>query len=109
MVGGEEAYLNMLRWAGENLSQAEVSMFDSVVAQGNKNSCYFAIDALHKRYVDAVGKEAPLISGRTPAEPENVFRSQAEVVAAMADPRYEKDPAYRNDIFTKLERSNLAY
>jgi len=109
MVGGEEAYLNMLRWAGDNLTQGEIAMFDSVVAQGNKNACYFAIDALHKRYIDAVGQEAPLISGRSPSEPENVFRSQAEVVAAMADPRYDKDPAYRNDIFTKLERSNLAY
>ena len=27
------------------------------------------------------------------------FRSQAEVVRAMSDPQYDKDPAYRQDIF----------
>ena len=27
--------------------------------------------------------------------------AQAEVVAAMQDPRYDNDPAYRNDVFQK--------
>ena len=42
------------------------------------------------------------------AEGDN-FRSQAEVVRAMSDPRYESDPAYRQDIYDKLERSNLQF
>ena len=109
MMGGEEAYKEMLQWAGENLTQEEISMYDSVVGTGNKNSCYFAMSALQQRYKDAVGNEAPLISGRTPTETPNVFRSQAEVVAALGDPRYDKDPAYRQDVFNKLERSNLGY
>ena len=37
------------------------------------------------------------------------FRSQAEVVAAMGDPRYERDEAYRQDVYDKLERSNIAF
>ena len=37
------------------------------------------------------------------------FRSQAELVAAMSDPRYEKDPAYRQDLYDKLERSDVAF
>ena len=109
LVGGEEAYKEMLGWAAENLTQEEIEMFDSVVGTGNKNSSYFAITALHQRYKDAVGSEAPLISGRQPTETPNVFRSQAEVVAAMGDPRYDKDPAYRQDVFNKLERSNIGY
>ena len=39
----------------------------------------------------------------------DVFRSQAEVVAAMKDARYDRDPAYRQDVFNKLERSQLQY
>ena len=109
LVGGDEAYKEMLSWAAENLTQEEIEMFDSVVGTGNKNSSYFAITALHQRYKDAVGNEAPLISGRKPTETPNVFRSQAEVVAAMGDPRYDKDPAYRQDVFNKLDRSNLDY
>ena len=109
MVGGQDKYLEMLQWAGETLSEKEIEMFDTVVATGNKNSCYFAIKALQDRYTDAVGKEAPLVSGRSSAEKSNVFRSQAEVVAAMGDSRYDKDPAYRQDVFNKLERSQLQY
>lgn len=109
MVGGQDKYLEMLQWAGETLSEKEIEMFDTVVATGNKNSCYFAIKALQDRYTDAVGKEAPLVSGRSSAEKSNAFRSQAEVVAAMGDPRYDKDPAYRQDVFNKLERSQLQY
>ena len=37
------------------------------------------------------------------------FRSQAEVVAAMNDPRYDNDPAYRQDVYDKLERSNVQF
>ena len=109
MVGGQDKYLEMLQWAGETLSEKEIEMFDTVVATGNKNSCYFAIKALQDRYTDAIGKEAPLVSGRSSAEKSNAFRSQAEVVAAMGDPRYDKDPAYRQDVFNKLERSQLQY
>jgi hypothetical protein len=27
----------------------------------------------------------------------------------MSDPRYDRDPAYRQDVFAKLERSNINY
>ena len=37
------------------------------------------------------------------------FRSQAEVVQAMSDPRYERDSAYRQDVMKKLERSNVNF
>jgi len=39
----------------------------------------------------------------------DVFRSQAEVVRAMNDPRYDSDPAYRHDVFDKLDRSSIQY
>jgi len=50
-----------------------------------------------------------LFSGKAAAQQADVFRSQAEVVRAMADPRYDNDPAYRNDVFEKLERSNIQF
>ena len=37
------------------------------------------------------------------------FRSQQEVVRAMADARYDNDPAYRKDVYDKLERSNIQF
>ena len=67
------------------------------------------INELNRRYTDAVGNEQPLLTGRGSRETMDVFRSQAEVVAAMKDPKYDRDPAYRQDVFNKLERSQIQY
>ena len=108
-VGGPQAYQELLKWAGENLSKQEIEMFDSVVGTGDVNACYFAIQNLARRYTSEATIENPLLSGRGTSEPVDVFRSQAEVVQAMQDPRYDKDPAFRQDVFNKLERSELQY
>ena len=84
-------------------------MFDGVVGTGDKDACFFAINALNQRFTDAVGDEKPLLTGRGSRDTMDVFRSQAEVVAAMKDPKYDRDPAYRQDVFAKLERSQLQY
>ena len=108
-VGGEQEYNNMLLWAAENLSQDEIQMFDGVIETGDKAACFFAINALQRRYLDEAGNEKPLLTGRGSRDTMDVFRSQAEVIEAMRDARYDKDPAYRNDVFAKLERSNIDY
>ena len=46
-----------------------------------------------------------MLTGTAPSNTTENFRSQAEVVRAMSDPRYENDPAYRQDVYDKLERS----
>ena len=48
-----------------------------------------------------------MLTGKGTAQTRDVFRSQAEVIQAMNDPRYDSDPAYRQDIFNKLDRSDL--
>ena len=109
IAGGEESYNQMIDWAGQNLSREEITMFDNVIEQGDPSSCFFAIQALTNRYQDSVGKDGKVLTGYAPQDTADVFRSQAEVVAAMQDPRYDRDPAYRNDVFTKLNRSNINY
>ena len=109
MVGGPQAYNDMLKWAGQNLSQEDCDVFDSVVGKGDPNSCLFAIQALNAKYQEAVGNDGRLLTGNGAVDKQDVFRSQQEVVQAMSDPRYEKDPAFRNDVYAKLERSNIAY
>ena len=55
-----------------------------------------------------MGQDGELIQGK-PASAESTFRSQAELIQAMNDPRYENDPAYRQDIINKLDRSDLSF
>jgi len=109
MVGGEKAYQSMLEWAAQNFSQEEIDMYDSVMGSGNANSIYFAVQALANTYFDNVGSEGELLTGRGSAESNAIFRSQSELVQAMNDPRYDNDPAYRSDVMTKLENSDLGF
>ena len=68
-----------------------------------------AVAGLKAQMEANVGFEGDMVTGKSPQQRVDVFRSQSEVVAAMSDPRYDKDPAYRNDVFEKLERSNIQY
>ncbi len=60
------------------------------------------------RYTDANGYEGTMIQGKA-AAPADTFKSQAEVVRAMSDPKYDRDPAYRDEIMQKLARSDLKF
>ena len=105
IVGGEENYTNMIQWAQGALNETEVNMFDAVMAKGDPLSAFFAVRALAYAYNDSTGYEGKMVQGKAPKQSNDQFRSQAEVVAAMGDPRYENDPAYRRDIMEKLDRS----
>lgn len=108
-IGGTEEYRNMIQWAGNNLSEQEIAMYDAVMDRGDPLAMFFAAQALNARYQDAVGYDGELLTGSAPRNQVDAFRSQAELVAAMSDPRYDKDPAYRQDIADKLERSNIQF
>jgi hypothetical protein len=109
MVGGEKAYKSMIQWAGQNLSQEEIQMYDQVMASGNASSIYFAVQALANKYGDATGSDGQLLTGKGTANQTQGFRSQQELVQAMSDPRYDRDPAYRQEVMQKLENSNVQF
>ena len=109
MVGGDKAYKSMLDWAGDNFAKEEVEMYDSVMESGNPNAIFFAVQALQARYNDAVGSDGQLLTGRGAQNTDDSFKSQAELVAAMSDPRYDRDPAYRADLMRRLENSDVEF
>ena len=109
MVGGEEQYGQMLSWASENMSDAEIDMYDEVMDSGDPAACFFAVQALMSRFNDATGVDGELLTGKSPTSVAQGFRSQAELVQAMSDPRYDADPAYRADIINKLENSEIDF
>ena len=109
MVGGDKAYKSMLDWAGDNFSKEEVEMYDGVMESGNPNAIFFAVQALQARYNDAVGSDGQLLTGRGAQNTDDSFKSQAELVAAMGDPRYDRDPAYRADLMRRLENSDVEF
>lgn len=104
-VGGEEQYTAMMQWAVEALPKADVDAFDQIIDSGNMTNIAMAVDAVAKRFADANGQEGSMLTGRTAPDAPPGYRSQAELLADMNDPRYDTDPAYRNDVLMKLENS----
>ena len=109
IAGGDEGYTEMMGWAKSNLKEAEVKMYDQVMDQGNPLAAFFAVQALKYRFDDAKGVDGEMLQGKAAKSTADTFKSQAQVVKAMSDDRYDKDPAYRQEIYDKLERSNLEF
>ena len=105
IVGGEQNYSNMIDWAQKSLNEQEVKMFDAVMERGDPLAAFFAVRSLAYAYNDAIGYDGNMVQGKAPRQSNDQFRSQQEVVRAMADPRCDEDPAYRRDVMEKLERS----
>jgi hypothetical protein len=108
-VGGEEQYQALIDWAGSSMPDEFVQSFDNLVNTGDMNMIKLAVSGLQAAYQETNGYEGRMLSGKPFRETADAFRSQSEVVQAMSDPRYDRDPAYRQDVFSKLERSNLQY
>jgi len=105
-AGGEQAYDNLVQWAGNNLDKQSIDAFDSIINTGSVDAIKIAVSGLKAQYQEANGYEGTMLTGKAPQNTKDVFRSQAELVAAMSDRRYDQDPAYRQDVIAKLERSD---
>ena len=108
-VGGEQQYNGLVSWAAENIPENFVQAFDNLINVGDPDMVKLAVVGLQAAFQEANGYEGRMLSGKPAQTQQDVFRSQAEVVQAMSDPRYDRDPAYRQDVFAKLERSDLNY
>tara|TARA_B100000965_G_scaffold14713_3_gene11111 strand:+ start:16495 stop:17271 length:777 start_codon:yes stop_codon:yes gene_type:complete len=108
-LGGEKGYNDVVSWAGENLPKEQTDAFDQLISTGNKEAIKLAAAGLKAQFDNANGYEGRTLTGKPAKTSTDTFRSQAELVAAMADPRYDNDPAYREDIIRKLDRSNVNF
>ena len=105
-AGGEKAYQDMVNWASNNLGDSSIEAFDSIIGTGSVDAIKLAVNGLRAEYENANGYEGKMVTGKPPTQSKDTYRSQAELVAAMSDRRYDNDPAYRQDVIDKLERSD---
>ena len=108
-AGGEAEYNNLTQWAAQNLDEAKMDAFNDIIDKGNATSIQIAVAGLRAEYEAQEGYEGRMLTGKAARSSGDIFRSQAEVVQAMNDPKYDRDPAYRQDVYDKLERSNLQF
>ena len=108
-AGGEQAYAQIVNWAKSNVPSEQLTAFNEVVNSGSVQAIQLAVSGLKAEYDNANGVEGRMVTGKSPTKSGDVFRSQAELVAAMNDSRYDRDPAYRQDVIEKLDRSDLEF
>ena len=106
-IGGDENYGKMVSWAIENLPANEVKEFNSLTETANATAIKFAVQGLYSQYNNAMGVEPNLVSGKASSSGPTPYRSTAEVVTAMSDPRYGKDVTYTEDVQRRLGGSDV--
>jgi len=108
-VGGKDQYTSMVEWAKNNYTPEQIKAYDASVNSGNINQAQLAAKGLMSDYQNSTGSEGVTYGGDTAVSMDsgNTFRSNAEVVAAMKNPKYETDLAYRQDVLEKLDRSEI--
>lgn len=108
-VGGEKQFTEIVSWAANNLPEKQVQAYDNLVASGNVEAITLAIQGLKAQYDNAFGNEGRTLQGRAPRNSDGIFKSQAELISAMSDPRYDTDEAYRDSVMDKLNASDLNF
>ena len=106
LAGGQEGYKDLTDWARENMAENELNVYNQMV-ESNTDNAKVAVEWLMSRREAAGDVEPNLLSGKSGSPLKDEFRSTAEVVSAMKDPRYHEDPAFRRDVEEKLARSSV--
>ena len=106
-VGGEENYSKVIEYAKNNLTEAEQNAFNETLDTGSIEQVKFAVQAIANRAGVSGEQPMQMINGDTNDVSTDVFESVAQITEAMNDPRYEKDPAYRQQVANKLAKSSV--
>ena len=104
LAGGNEGYKEMIAWAKDNLSKEEIVAYNNIVNERDAEATKMAVRGLMARKNSSA--EPNLVRGKQSTTTDK-YESMAQVTAAMSDPRYEKDPAYRQEVEQKIARSDV--
>ena len=109
IAGGEDQYRQMSEWAMNNVPAEDLKAYNSVMASGKKELITLAVAGMTHRFKQAVGNEPKLTQGRvsSPTRKAQGFASSAEMVKAMQDKRYGRDPAYTRSVEQKVAQSTF--
>ena len=106
LTGSETEYSSMIDWALENLSEAEVNLYNESL---DKPDLFEAtVSNMYERFKRADGYEPSRLSGKGSDTASGLIKSRAELVKRFGDPRYATDTAYQRQVAVDMERSRKA-
>ena len=107
-AGGEEKYQALLRWGSENLDEARTQAFNNALQAADESTILAHLKSMQYDMLMSKGTYEPkLTGGRAPTTDAKPFQSEAQVVAAMQDPRYGTDPAYIKEVEKRIAVSEV--
>lgn len=106
LKAAEAEFGKMVQWAQTNMPEAEFNAFNAAYAKPDQMAA--AVKSVHAQYKEAMGSEGNLVTAGSDTSNVEVFKSEAEIVTAMADPKYKTDTAYRDSVAKKLRSSRAA-
>jgi len=106
VAGGAETFNAALQWGSQNLTDAELKSYNDMVT--NPETQRQGVEWLVSKFRSANPSEGSLIQADVSAGPGDVYSSETQMTADMRDPRYAKDPAFRQQVAEKIARSRQA-
>lgn len=104
-IGGAAEWEKVESWARRELDPATRDSYNHLLEHGTREAAAVAVKSLHSEFKRSLGPQ--LIEGATGQDQPNAYASRQEQLADMRDPRYAKDPAFRNRVVAKAMRSTF--
>lgn len=106
-VGGDQAFNDMVAWAKTSWTPNQLRAYNDGVNSGDAAKMRLAVQALAADYKANNGSVPRLVSGGNGPVSAGGYRSQAEFLADIQNPKYREDPAFRADVEARLAKSSI--
>lgn len=107
-AGGRDAFMQMTQFV-QGMGNEYVNAFNKVIETGDLTQIRVAINGFKSQMTTKYGTNNRTIMGRSSDNTPSVqgFSSRSEMVKAMSDPRYLRDPGYTKEVQDKTIRSTF--
>lgn len=102
-AGGKAEFTALIAWGQQNLTPEQKTFYEGLL---NGPDAVSAVGILKQKMTASVDPSLVNVTGRTSAAV-TAFRDQSELVAAMADQRYQSSEAFRQEVAAKLRASRF--
>lgn len=112
IVGGEDAYGEMVAWAADNLSDEEIEAYDEAVNSRNTGKVKAAVKGLNAQWMAAIAAESSeepedAITPKGGQRTGSTYESHDDFMNDLNDPRYDESETFRAQVMAKRARSNF--
>lgn len=108
-VGGEAKMAELLQWAGQNLSAAEIADYNKMLGSASWKTALDVLSTKHAASSKTAGEPRLETPGGGGPGAAVGYRSRAEMLEDMGSPKYDKDPAFRAQVAQKMAQATWEY